>query len=103
MKFTNNKKIALATLATTMMSTVVNATAGEADIATQNIGNWVTIIAEILSVLCLLVFTIYLARFLSIKNNGEEKVVVGVRNGVITGLVGMAVCQAVIIVSQLCF
>lgn len=106
MKFTNGKKIALVTLATTMMSTVVNASA-EAGTLARGLGDWVAIVAEILSVLCLLIFAIYMGRFFSIKTDknseNDTKVAPGVKNGMMTALVGIAICQAAIIVAQLCF
>ena len=108
MKFIN-KKIALATIATTMMSTVVNATAGvstDAKLA-KGLGEWVTIVAEILTFLCLIIFAIYMGRFFSIKTDkdseNDEKVSQGVRNGMMTALVGVAISQAAIIVARLCF
>ena len=110
MKFTNNKKIAVATVATTMMSTVVNAMvpmASETSSISRDLGDWVAIVAEILSVLCLIIFAIYMGRFFSIKTDkdseNDTKVAPGVKNGMMTALIGIAICQAAIIVSQLCF
>ena len=106
MKFTNNKKIAVATVATTMMSTVVNAAAETTTLA-RGLGDWVAIVSEILSVLCLVIFAIYMGRFFSIKTDkdseNDTKVAPGVKNGMMTALVGIAICQAAIIVAQLCF
>ena len=107
MKFTNNKKVALATLATTMMSTVVNADVAESTAVSRGLGDWITIVAEVLSVLCLVVFAVYMGRFFSIKTDkdteNDTKVAPGVKNGMMTALVGIAIAQAAIIVSQLCF
>ena len=106
MRFTSNKKIALATLATTMMSTVVNATGSQTAVE-KGLADWVSIIAELLSVLCIIVFAIYMGRFFSIKTDNDkkndEKVAPGVKNGMMTALIGIAIAQAAIIVSQLCF
>ena len=106
MKGTNSKKIALGVIATSMLSTVAYATTGAVEVE-RTLGSWVSIVAEILSVLCLVVFALYMGRFLSIKTDkdteNDTKVTPGVRNGMMTALVGMAICQAAIIVSQICF
>ena len=107
MKFTNNKKVALTTIAATMISTVVNATASSADAVSKNLGDWVAIVAQVLSILCLVIFAMYMGRYLTIKTDknseNDEKVLPGVRNGIMTCLIGIAICQAAIIVAQLCF
>lgn len=107
MKFTNNKKIALVTMATTMMSTVVNAATVDTEVVSKSLGDWVAIVAEVLTVLCLVVFAVYLGRFFSIKTDkdaeNDEKVLPGVRNGMMTALVGIAISQAAIIICKLCF
>ena len=107
MKFTNNKKVALATVATTMLSNVAFAsTTANAELG-RTLGDWVAIIAEILSVLCLVVFALYMGRFFSIKTDSDvendSKVAPGVKNGMMTALIGMAICQAAIVVAQICF
>ena len=106
MKFTNNKKIALATIATTMMSTVVNA-ATEPAALEKGLADWIAIVAEIISVLCIIIFAMYMGRFFSIKTDkdaeNDEKVLPGVKNGMMTALIGIALAQAAIIVSHLCF
>lgn len=103
----NNKKVALATLVATMMPAVVYAETASTEAVSKSLGDWVAIIAEILSVLCIVVFTIYLGKFISLKSKKEEeideKLVKGVKNGVVTTLIGVAICQAAIIVAQLCF
>jgi len=82
-------------------STTANAELG------RTLGDWIAIVAEILSVLCLVVFALYMGRFFSIKTDKEKendsKVAPGVKNGMMTALIGMAFCQAAIIVAQLCF
>lgn len=107
MKLTSNKKIALATLATTMMSTVVNANTVTSELVGKSAADVVVVVAEVLTILCLVVFALYMGRFFSIKTDKEaennEKVLSGVKNGIMTALIGMAICQAAIIVSQLCF
>lgn len=106
MKGTNSKKIALATIATSMLSTVAFATNGSTEVG-RTLGDWIAIVAEILTVLCLVVFALYMGRFFSIKTDkdteNDSKVAPGVRNGMMTALVGMAICQAAIIVAQICF
>lgn len=106
MKFTNNKKIALATIATTMMSTVANATT-QTNVVSRGLAEWVSIIAEILTILCLVIFAMYMGRFFSVKTDkdseNDTKITPGLRNGMMTALVGMAFCQAAIVVAQLCF
>lgn len=73
----------------------------------NGIADWIAIVAEVLSVLCLVVFAIYMGRFFSIKTDkdaeNDSKVLPGVRNGIMTTLVGMAICQATIIVTQIFF
>ncbi len=107
MKLTSNKKIALVTLATTMMSTVVNANTVTSEMVGKGAADVMVVVAEVLTILCLVVFALYMGRFFSIKTDKEaennEKVLSGVKNGIMTALIGMAICQAAIIVSQLCF
>lgn len=103
----SSKKIALTTLATTLTSTVVNATSSSNLAVAKSLGDWVTVVAEILSVLCIIIFAMYMGRFFSIKTDkdgeNDEKVLPGVRNGMMTTLIGVAICQAAIIVARLCF
>lgn len=107
MKFTNSKKIALVTMATTMMSTVVNATGSKDAALARDLGDWGTLVCEILSVLLLVVFAIYMGRFFSIKTDkdaeNDEKVLPGVKNCMMTMLIGIAFLQAAIIVFKTCF
>lgn len=107
MKFTNNKKVALATIATTMASTVVNAEIANSEKVSMGLTSWIALVSEILSVLLIVIFAIYLSKFLKLKSSKDsepdEKVLNGVRNGVMTSLVGVALCQAVIIVTKLFF
>ena len=107
MKFTNNKKVALVVATATMLSTVAFAsTTANAELG-RTLGDWVAIVAEILSVLCLVVFALYMGRFFTIKTDSDvendSKVAPGVKNGMMTALIGMAICQAAIIVAQICF
>lgn len=107
MKFTNSKKIAVVTMATTMMSTVANATESQSGALARDLGDWGTLVCEILSVLLLVVFAMYMGRFFSIKTDkdaeNDEKVLPGVRNGMMTSLVGIAILQAAIIIFKRCF
>ena len=71
--------------------------------------DWVSLVAEMLSFICLVVFILYMGKYLKAsKPQGEAsaegvKVTDGVRNGVMTALVGIGICQAVIIVAQVIF
>ena len=75
----------------------------------RSLADWVSLVAEVLSLLCLVMFIIYTGRFVShsnkpIENKEEdEKFVNGIKNGVMTSLVGIAICQAAIIVAQAIF
>jgi len=75
MKLTKSKKVAFITTLSMLMSTaVVNATsAASADAVANGLADWVTIVAEILSILCLVVFAIYMGRFVTIKTGKEEQ------------------------------
>ncbi len=81
----------------------------ERQTVTRSLTDWVSLVAEILSLLCLIVFILYTAKFIkhSKESNGnaEEnaKFITGIKNGVMTSLVGIAICQAVIIVMQVVF
>ena len=72
----------------------------------KNLGHWVSLVAEILSLLCLVMFIIYTGRYIKHSNEHkdgteeDQKFVSGIKNGVMTALVGIAICQAVIIVAQ---
>lgn len=107
MKFTNAKKVTLATALMAMSSAVVNATAADPEVVSRTLGDWVTVVAEVLSIFCLVVFAIYMGKMLSVKQNGdnedEEKVLPKVKNCMMTTLIGMALCQATIVVVQLFF
>ena len=108
MKFTNAKKVTLATTATMLMSSaVVNATVSDAKVVSKTLGDWVTVVAEVLSILCLVVFALYLGKLLSIKEDkdleNDEKVAPKVKNCMMTALVGIALCQAAIVIVQLFF
>lgn len=107
MKFTKNKKIAMAAIATPMISTVVNASIAPTEAVAQTLGDYISIVAEFLTVFCLIIFAMYMGRFLAVntKNNseGDTKIISGLKNGMMTALIGMAICQAAIIVAQLIF
>lgn len=104
MKLTN-KKFALSTMLMAMVPTVVNA--ASEDVVARGLSEWVSIVAEILSVFCLIMFAMYMGRFFSIKTDkdaeNDTKVTPGVKNGMMTCLIGIAICQAAIIVVQLFF
>ena len=101
-----NEKICLLTTAFAGATTVCFAAT---DAVTRSLADWVSLVAEILSFLCLAVFILYTGKFLSNpsinKPEGEEQIKTsnGVKNGVMTALVGIALCQAVIIVAQVIF
>lgn len=102
------KRIAMTTmLSTLMMTTVANATVASDEVVLKTTGDWIAIIAEILSVLCLIVFAIYMGRFITVKTDknpeNDEKIIPGVRNAMMTALIGIALCQAAMIVAKLCF
>lgn len=108
MKLNKTKKITiLTTIATLMSSAVVNATSTESISSDANIADFIAVIAQVLSILCLIVFAIYMGRFVTIKTDDDksngEKLIPGVRNALMTSLVGIAICQATIIVVQQCF
>ena len=80
------------------------------DISTRAGGSVQFFIYDVIKItvlLCLLIFAIYMGRFFSIKTDknseNDTKVAPGVKNGMMTALVGIAICQAAIIVAQLCF
>ena len=103
MKF-NGKKIGALTVAMTMAAPVVFAAGSTA--VKSGLADWVSLVAEILSFVCLTVFAIYTGRFVTSSKNGSEaseKVADGVRNGIMTCLVGIGICQAVVIVAQTLF
>lgn len=108
MKLKMTKKVTLATTLSMVMTTaVVNATTASSEAVAKSLGDWVSIIAEILSVLCLIIFAIYMGRFITVKTDNDpendEKIIPGVRNAMMTSLVGIAICQAAMIVAKLCF
>lgn len=78
--------------------------------ALQNgLADWVSLVAELLSFVCLAVFIIYTGKFVSSAKSGNAesaenvKVTTGVKNGIMTALVGIGLCQAVIIIAQALF
>lgn len=102
------KKVTIATTLSMLMTTaVVNATTAGNEVVAKSLGTWISIVAQILSLLCLIVFAIYMGRFITVKTDkdpeNDEKVVPGVRNAMMTALVGIAICEAAMIVAKLCF
>lgn len=75
----------------------------------SGLADWVSLVAEILSFVCLAAFILYTGKFLNISKGGNGdsaenvKVTTGVKNGIMTTLVGIGLCQAVIIVAQALF
>ena len=74
------------------------------------LADWVSLVAELLSFVCLAVFILYTGKYVKTSKNGTTdgaaesvKTTTGVRNGIMTALVGIAVCQAVVIVAQAIF
>ncbi len=109
MKLLNTKRIGLLTGASLAVSSVAFA-AADAQV-TRGLADWVSLVAEILSFVCLAVFVLYAGRLLN-ANKGQTssdtdttatKVNTGVKNGIMTALVGIAICQAVIIVAQVIY
>ncbi len=76
---------------------------------TRGLADWVSLVAEVLSLLCLVMFIIYTGKFITHSNKvgetteGDQKFSDGIKNGVMTSLVGIAICQAAIIVAQAVF
>ena len=101
------KKIGLMTGALSMVATT--AFAAPTGLIQRGLADWVSLVAEILSFVCLAVFILYTAKFLNTSKgqpseSGENvKVTDGLKNGIMTALVGIGVCQAVIIVAQAIF
>ena len=110
MKLMKGKKVAFATTLSMVLSTAaVNAvaTVEQQQKLSRGLGDWIIIVAELLSVLCLVVFAVYMGRYVTLvgdkKAELDDKTVKGVHNGIVTTLVGIAICQAAMIVSKICF
>ena len=111
MKLLNIKRIGLLTGVGTALSTCAFA-AAQTEVS-RSLADWVSLVAEILSFVCLTVFILYAGKLLNINKgqgttSGEQdatatRVSTGVKNGIMTALVGIALCQAVIIVAQAIF
>ena len=100
------KKLGLLTAAMTLVASTCYA--APASILERGLADWVSIVAEVLSFVCLAMFILYTGKYLNSAKGGatgEEnvKVTTGVRNGIMTALVGIGLCQAVIIVAQAIF
>jgi len=106
MKFVN--KLGIITTSMALSSTIANAVSQTA--LYRGLGDWISLVAEVLSFVCLFVFITYIGKYLFISKtkggssntDGEyAKQEAGLKNGIMTGLVGIALCQAVIIVAQI--
>ncbi len=100
------KKVALLTSLFSLVATT--SFAAPTEVISRGLADWVSLVAEILSFVCLAVFILYAGKFLGTSksaNDGEEnvKVTTGIKNGIMTALVGIGICQAVIIVAQALF
>jgi len=104
MKLFDAKKVGLLTGTLAMVANVSFA-APATQILQRGLVDWVSLVAEILSFVCLAVFILYTGKFLNTTKQTSEsgenaKVTTGIKNGIMTALVGIGVCQAVIIVLQ---
>ncbi len=107
MRITNTKKVgALVTLASTIATSSFAATTT----LTSGLADWVSLVAEILSFVCLAIFIIYAGKYITTSSKGGDtgaaenvRMTEGVKNGIMTALVGIGICQAVIIVAQALF
>jgi hypothetical protein len=98
----------LATLASTASVCYADivSPASASPVVTRSLVDWVSLVAEILSLFGLVVFILYIGKFITSTNKGEEmddKTSNHIKNGVMTSLVIIALCQAVIIVVQAVF
>ena len=96
----------LAVLGTSLFSTAFAMNSTDLQ---NGLADWVSLVAEILSFVCLAVFAVYAGKFIKVSNSKggegeaaqqEVKVSEGMKNGIMTALVGIGICQAVIIVAQ---
>ena len=101
-------KIGLIAGASSLIATVSYAAPTTAAIQ-RGLADWVSLVAEILSFVCLAVFIVYTGKFISSNTKGNSdsgegiKITNGVKNGIMTALVGIGICQAVVIVAQALF
>lgn len=67
-------------------------------------GQILAIVAQVVSLLCFFVLIIYIGRLFKVKPEDEnsEKLTRGLKNGMITLIVGILIAQAVAIVAQIC-
>ena len=74
--------------------------------SSSNLTNWIEIIATILGIFCLVIFVMYLTRYLvtkkSKKEDANDKLNDGLKNGMITTLIGVVICEATIIIVNNC-
>ncbi len=72
--------------------------------------NIIVTVASILSLVCLVFFIMYMGKYLSDKKDSDTqasaeakaKTSEGVKNGIMTTLIGIAICQATIVVATIC-
>ncbi len=75
----------------------------------NGLADWVSLVAELMSFICLAVFILYTGKYVQATKTGSAdsaegvKVTTGVKNGIMTALVGIGLCQAVIIIAQALF
>ena len=74
----------------------------------NGLADWVSLVAELLSFVCLAVFILYTGKYVKTSRQGGDtaenvKTTAGVRNGIMTALVGIGICQAAVIVAQALF
>ena len=103
----NTFKIGLITGALSMVAT--NAFAASTVAVQRGLADWISLVAELLSFVCLAVFIVYTGKYISTNSKGASdsgenvKVNNGIKNGIMTALVGVGLCQAVVIVAQALF
>ncbi len=99
------QKVGLLTGLFSMVAT--SAFAAPSRALTNGLADWVSLVAEVLSFVCLAAFIIYTGKYVSSSKNGTTtdtaeniKVAAGIRDGIMTCLIGIGICQAVVIVAQ---
>ena len=103
------KLLKIATLTGALSMVATSAFAANPTLIQNSLADWVSLCAEILSFVCLAVFILYTGKYLNTTKGGSSdtaenvKVTNGVKNGIMTALVGIGICQAVIIVAQALF
>ena len=104
MKLLDSKKVGLLT---TLFTTVATSAFAAPTTALKNgLADWASLVAEILSFVCLAVFIIYTGKYVNTTKSGNAdsaenvRVTAGVRDGIMTALIGIGICQAVVIIAQ---